>query len=92
MGCRAPLVLRKGAEEEGGGYLNLGDAYVDGFIRERQLGILMMGSRDSKSSSFIEVGLSVCMDSRSGLRNFWVHERVNKTMVISTWRLNRFGD
>jgi hypothetical protein len=33
MGCKAPLVLRKRAEEEGGGYLNLGDAYIDGFMK-----------------------------------------------------------
>lgn len=33
MGCKAPLVLRKRAGEEGGGYLNLGDAYVDGFMK-----------------------------------------------------------
>jgi hypothetical protein len=51
----------------------------------------MMGSRDSKSSSFIEVGLSV-WTLGVGLRNFSVRESVNKTMVILTWRLNCFGD
>jgi hypothetical protein len=33
MGCKAPLDLRKRAEEEGGGCLTLGDAYVDGFMK-----------------------------------------------------------
>ena len=27
------MVLRKRAEDEGDGYLNLGDAYVDGFMK-----------------------------------------------------------
>ncbi len=32
LGCKVPLVLRKRTEEDGGGYFNLGDSYVEGFM------------------------------------------------------------
>ena len=47
LGCMVPLVLRERTEEDGGGCLNLGDAYVDGFSNEEAVKDLDDGKRRS---------------------------------------------
>jgi hypothetical protein len=32
LGMKVPLVLRRRKEEDGGGYMNLGDSFIDGFM------------------------------------------------------------
>lgn len=32
LGMKVPLVLRRRKEEDGGGYINLGDSFIDGFM------------------------------------------------------------
>jgi hypothetical protein len=48
LGCKVPLVLRKKDENDGGGYLNLGDASVDGFINGEAVRDIEDGKRKSE--------------------------------------------
>jgi hypothetical protein len=47
LGCKVPLVLRK-RTEDGGGYFNLGDAYIDGFINGEAVKDFEDGGRRSE--------------------------------------------
>lgn len=47
LGCKVPLVIRK-RTKDGGGYFNLGDAYVDGFINGEAAKDFEVGERRSK--------------------------------------------
>lgn len=48
LGCTVPLVLKKRSEEDGGGYFNLGDAYVDGFMHGEAIRDFNDGKRVSE--------------------------------------------